>query len=126
MSSQPRSAIVTGAANGIGRAIALHLANDGFHVAMCDISSQEATLKALQDEIEAKGQKTIAMVADVSVEKEVNDFVSAVVSEFGGLDVVREQFHDLVIKMNSIEERWLRMREWLSSLRSLTVSLLFS
>jgi len=41
------------------------------------------------------------MVADVSVEKEVNDFVSTVVSEFGGLDVVREQLHDLSMKMNS-------------------------
>ena len=101
MSSQPRSAIVTGAASGIGRAIALRLASDGFNVAMCDISSQEAALKSLQDEIEAKGRKAIVMVADVSVEKEVNDFVSTVVSEFGGLDVVREQFHDLSIKMNS-------------------------
>jgi len=101
MSSQPRSAIVTGAANGIGRTIALRLASNGFNVAMCDISSQEAALKSLQGEIEAKGRKAIAMVADVSVEKEVNDFVSTVVSEFGGLDVVREQFHDLSIKMNS-------------------------
>jgi len=101
MSSQPRSAIVTGAASGIGRAIALRLASDGFNVAMCDISSQEAALKSLQDEIEAKGRKAIVMVADVSVEKEVNDFVSTVVSEFGGLDVVREHFHDLSIKMNS-------------------------
>ena len=38
------------------------------------------------------------MVADVSVEKEVNDFVSTVVSEFGGLDVVREQLHDLTLR----------------------------
>ena len=98
MSSQPRSAIVTGVANGIGRTIAFHLASDGFNVAMCDISSQEAALKSLQDEIEAKGRKAIAMVADVSVEKEVNDFVSTVVSEFGGLDVVREQLHDLTLR----------------------------
>jgi len=101
MSSQPNSAIVTGAASGIGRAIALRLASDGFNVAMCDISPQEAALKTLQDEIEAKGRKAIAVVADVSVEKEVNDFVSAVVSKFGGLDVVREQFYDLLITINS-------------------------
>ncbi|KAL9710662.1 hypothetical protein Ac2012v2_006200 [Leucoagaricus gongylophorus] len=88
MSSQSHTAIVTGAANGIGRAVALRLASDGFNVAICDISSQEAALKVLKAEIEAKGQKALAVVANVSVEKEVNDFVSTVVSQFGGLDVM--------------------------------------
>jgi len=94
MSSQPHTAIVTGAANGIGRAIALQLASDGFNVAMCDISSQEAALEALKVEIEAKGREALTMVADVAVEKEVNDFVSTVVSRFGGLDVVRKLSYD--------------------------------
>jgi len=97
MSSQSHTAIVTGAANGIGRAVALRLASDGFNVAICDISSQEAALKVLKAEIEAKGQKALAVVANVSVEKEVNDFVSTVVSQFGGLDVVRIPFDDFPI-----------------------------
>jgi len=95
--SQSHTAIVTGAANGIGRAVALRLASDGFNVAICDISSQEAALKVLKAEIEAKGQKALAVVANVSVEKEVNDFVSTVVSQFGGLDVVRIPFDDFPI-----------------------------
>ena len=95
MSSQPHTAIVTGAANGIGRAIALQLASDGFNVAICDISSQEDALKALKIEIEAKGREALTMVANVTVEKEVNDFVSTVVSRFGGLDVVRKLSYDI-------------------------------
>ncbi|KXN89489.1 Diacetyl reductase [(S)-acetoin forming] [Leucoagaricus sp. SymC.cos] len=88
MSSQSPTAIVTGGASGIGRAIALRLASDGFNVAICDISSQEVAMKALKAEIGAKGRKALAMVVNVSVEKEVNDFVSTVVSQFGGLDVM--------------------------------------
>jgi len=95
MSSQPHTAIVTGAANGIGRAIALQLASDGFNVAMCDISSQEDALKTLKVEIEAKGREALAMVADVTVEKEINGFVSTVVSRFGGLDVVRKLSYEI-------------------------------
>lgn len=54
-------------------------------------------MKVLKAEIEAKGQKALAVVANVSVEKEVNDFVSTVVSQFGGLDVVRIPFDDFPI-----------------------------
>jgi meso-butanediol dehydrogenase/(S,S)-butanediol dehydrogenase/diacetyl reductase len=50
-----RTAIVTGCANGIGRAIALRLAQDGFQLAINDLASQEAKLRNLQHEIELKG-----------------------------------------------------------------------
>lgn len=50
-----RTALVTGPANDIGRAIALRLAQDGFQVAINDLTSQEARLRELQHEIELKG-----------------------------------------------------------------------
>lgn len=47
--------LVTGAARGIGRAIALRLADDGFNVAINDISINESELLSLKSEIESKG-----------------------------------------------------------------------
>lgn len=89
MSSPSRTAIVTGAANGIGRAIALRLADDGFNIAICDLPSQEEAMKSLVTEIETKGRKVHAGVVNVSIEQQVNDFISTVVAQLGGLDVVR-------------------------------------
>lgn len=51
-----RTALVTGSANGIGRAIALRLAQDGFQIAINDLASQEVKLRELQYELELKGQ----------------------------------------------------------------------
>jgi meso-butanediol dehydrogenase/(S,S)-butanediol dehydrogenase/diacetyl reductase len=54
-----RTALVTVSANGIGRAIALRLAEDGFQVAINDLASQDARLKELQHEIELKGMSLV-------------------------------------------------------------------
>lgn len=54
-----RTALVTGSANGIGRAIALRLAEDGFQVAINDLASHDARLKELQHEIELKGMSLV-------------------------------------------------------------------
>ncbi|KAH0836093.1 hypothetical protein FOPE_04505 [Fonsecaea pedrosoi] len=53
-------AIVTGASRGIGRAIALQLADDGMDVAVNDIQAQAQELEAVKAEVEAKGGKNLS------------------------------------------------------------------
>ncbi|KAJ7220769.1 hypothetical protein GGX14DRAFT_532642 [Mycena pura] len=81
--------LVTGAAQGLGRCIALRLADDGFAVAVNDVPARTEALATLVAEIEAKGRRSSVHVADVAQEVEVRAMVAAVVTRHGGLDVVR-------------------------------------
>ncbi|KAK0437457.1 acetoin reductase family protein [Desarmillaria tabescens] len=81
-------AIVTGAGQGIGKAIALRLADDGFDVAINDLPCKSEALELLSAEISAKGRRSCIILADVSVEQEVEDMVTKVVTELGRLDVM--------------------------------------
>lgn len=86
--SPTRVAIVTGAAQGIGRSIALRLAADGLDVAVNDVQSQKQALDAVVSEIQAKGRKAVALTADVSSEEDVKNMVEKTVEQLGRLDVV--------------------------------------
>ncbi|KAG8221463.1 hypothetical protein J3R82DRAFT_1670 [Butyriboletus roseoflavus] len=81
-------AIVTGAAQGLGRAISLRLASDGFDVVINDIESNKANLATVHAEITAKGRRTAEIVADVTDEAQVKAMIDRVVRELGGLDVM--------------------------------------
>ncbi|KAG9088931.1 hypothetical protein FRC07_012448 [Ceratobasidium sp. 392] len=83
-----RIAIVTGAAQGIGRAIAMQLATDGVDVAVNDIPQKKDQLLELVQEIEHVGRKSIAIPGDVSKESDVKSMVAKTVEELGGLDIV--------------------------------------
>ena len=84
----PNVAIVTGAARGIGRGIALRLADDGFDVTVNDIPAHKALLDEVVSLINGKGKKGLAVVGDVSVEADVERIVAETVKELGGVDVM--------------------------------------
>ncbi|MGI6488604.1 MAG: 3-oxoacyl-[acyl-carrier-protein] reductase [Syntrophomonadaceae bacterium] len=80
-------ALVTGSARGIGRAIALRLARDGFQVVVNDrtIGSEG---EAVVEEIRQQGGTAIAVGADISRSEEVKQLLTAVRDNFGRLDVL--------------------------------------
>jgi 3-oxoacyl-[acyl-carrier protein] reductase len=81
-----RVAIVTGAAAGIGRAIALAYARFGAHLAICDRDAEQ--LDQLATEIEALGRRVVTGVLDVRVGEQVEQFVADVDYEFHRADIL--------------------------------------
>ena len=82
-----RTAIVTGAGRNIGRAIALSLAEAGASV-IVNGRSDGAALDGVVGEIQARGGKARAVLADVGSEVAVTDMIAAAVSAFGGIDII--------------------------------------
>jgi NAD(P)-dependent dehydrogenase (short-subunit alcohol dehydrogenase family) len=77
-------AVVTGAARGIGRVVALTLAERGYRVAANDLAEPEATLRELRD----AGATALALPGDVSDEEAVRGMVRTFVDGFGRVDVL--------------------------------------
>jgi 3-hydroxybutyrate dehydrogenase len=86
MKLKDKSAIVTGAASGIGKDIALVYAREGAKVAIADLNLDAANATA--KEIQAAGGKAMGVAMDVTNEQQVNDGVAAVVKTFGSVDVL--------------------------------------
>jgi NAD(P)-dependent dehydrogenase (short-subunit alcohol dehydrogenase family) len=81
-----RVAVVTGASRGIGRAIALALAEAGADVALA--GRDVARLDAVAGEIRGGGRRAVAVPTDVTNRAQVDALVARTVDELGGLDVV--------------------------------------
>jgi meso-butanediol dehydrogenase/(S,S)-butanediol dehydrogenase/diacetyl reductase len=79
-------AIVTGSGRGIGKAIAMRLASDGAAVVISDVMMENA--QKVVAEIEAAGGKSMAFMADVTKEAEVEALVAKTVEQFGKLDIM--------------------------------------
>ena len=79
-------AIVTGAASGIGKEIAIVFAREGAKVAIADLNL--AAANATAQEIAAAGGTAMGVAMNVCDEQAVNDGVAAVVAKFGGVDIL--------------------------------------
>jgi len=86
MRLKDKSAIITGAASGIGKAIAVRFAREGARVAIADLKKEAADATAR--EIRAGKGVALGLAMDVADEKAVNDGVATVVAEFGGVDIL--------------------------------------
>lgn len=78
--------IVTGGAQGIGRAIALRFAEEGSNVVIADVNLEGAE-KVVQ-EIRGLGKQALAIKTDVSNREEVNRMVNSAVEKFGKIDIL--------------------------------------
>jgi NAD(P)-dependent dehydrogenase (short-subunit alcohol dehydrogenase family) len=83
---EDRAAVVTGAAQGIGRAICARLVHDGAWVVAVDRNAQ--ALRATVDELAGRGGTVLPVAADVSREAECAGAVAACVREYGRIDIV--------------------------------------
>jgi 3-hydroxybutyrate dehydrogenase len=81
-----QTAIVTGAARGIGKGIALALARAGAHVVVADINAEAAARAA--GEITALGLSAMAAAVDVTQANQVNGMVESALARFGQLDIL--------------------------------------
>jgi len=86
MSGETASAIVTGAGSGIGRAIAIRLAADGYAVLVNDLKLESA--QAVVSEIAATGGRAAAVAGDVSSEADAKAIHAAAVAAFGDTDLL--------------------------------------
>jgi meso-butanediol dehydrogenase/(S,S)-butanediol dehydrogenase/diacetyl reductase len=86
MRLQNKVAVITGAGQGIGRAIALRLARDGAHIAIVDLN--EAKTQAVAEEVKKIGRKATTFKADVTKREEVYAAVEHAEKALGGFDVM--------------------------------------
>ena len=100
-------AIVTGGSRGIGRAIAIDLAQNGAHVAINYRTSVDSAQEVIE-QVEAMGLKGLAVQADVASFEDAQSMTETVVSELGGFDILVNNAginRDSVIWKMS-EEQW--------------------
>ncbi len=93
MSFKNKTAIITGATRGIGKAIALKLASEGANIVVASKSITEnpklgGTIYSAAEEIEAAGGKALAVQCDIRFEDQVQNVIDKAVETFGGIDIL--------------------------------------
>jgi 3-oxoacyl-[acyl-carrier protein] reductase len=105
-----QTALVTGAAQGIGRAIAAAFIERGANVALCDIRMEKLESFAKQMSAKARGSIFVHRV-DLSAAREISDFVAAVEARFGAIDILVNNagVHPLHPILEISDEEWDRV-----------------
>lgn len=85
-----KAAIITGSSRGIGRAIALALADEGCDIVLC--ARGEAALREAEAEVARRGVRTLAVAVDVTQREGVEALVRRAVDAFGRIDVLVNNF----------------------------------
>jgi 3-oxoacyl-[acyl-carrier protein] reductase len=102
-----KTAIITGAARGIGKAIALKFAVEGANIAFTDLTIDDTGL-ATEQEIQALGVKVKGYASDAANFEDAHKVVSEVVKEFGSIDILVNNAgiarDGLMMRMN--EQQW--------------------
>ncbi|EIW82768.1 NAD(P)-binding protein [Coniophora puteana RWD-64-598 SS2] len=97
-------ALVTGCTGGIGRAVSLRLAADGFDLALNDLPHKRDAVDSIAAELSQvrSGIKTCSALADLRYENEVKDMVASVSDQLGGIDVLVANAG--VVRVNALAE----------------------
>jgi 3-oxoacyl-[acyl-carrier protein] reductase len=102
-----KTAIVTGASRGIGKAIALKFAQEGCNVAFTDLFNDE-NMKATEAEIAALGVKAKGYASNAALYEETQQVVDAIAAEFGAVDILVNNagITKDTLLMRMTEEQW--------------------
>jgi dehydrogenase/reductase SDR family protein 4 len=89
VSSLPgKLAIITGGRRGIGKAIALALAEAGADIAICDRIIDDGELNAVAEEVERLGRRCVAVQADITSKADIDSLAHRVTDDFGAIDIL--------------------------------------
>jgi len=106
MKLEGRVSLITGSAQGIGKEIAMTLAQAGSDIVVCDVNLEAA--QATQKEIEALGRRALSIKVDVTNLKEVEEMVNLILDKFSKIDILVNNAgitrDNLILRMS--EEDW--------------------
>ena len=92
-----KTAVVTGAARGIGSAIALKFASEGANIAVTDLVVNEVA-ESLIKELEAMGVKAKAYASDASKYGQTEEVVKQIFEDFGQIDIMQVRWVNMIMK----------------------------